>query len=171
MNTSPQPFQLWPPWCCIKDTSKVGREGPLQHKEIDKIPEKWPYQEKQKLKRIHSFSPLPGAGPFGKRPQTWCQTRAIPANNSCYWKMMQLFLNCCTGGVFPKPDQLPPTCKDTTATPLPFPGGEGKGVQSAGCCGHSHAGSPCLGLWVFVKVAWLVLAFFRNCNYFQSKDF
>lgn len=89
-----------------------------------------------------------------------------------YWKMIQLFLNCCISGAFPKPDQLPPTCKDTTATPLPFPGGEGKGAQSAECRGHSHAGSPCWGLWGFVKVVWLVLAYFlRTASIFNHGTF
>lgn len=163
MNTSPQPFQLWPSWHCIKDTSKVGRELPLQHKQIYKIPEKSSYLQKQKAKRIHSFfssswSSTQQTSVRGPRPNVGLEPSLpiIPV----YWKMIQLLLSCYISGVLPKPDQFPPTCKDTTAIPLPLPGREGKGAQSAGCCGYSHASFPCLGLQVFCKGCLFGFGFF-----------
>lgn len=169
MNPSAQPFQLWPSWYCIKDTSKVGGEHPLQHEEMYKISEKWPYQQKQKAKGIHSsflFLEWHTAN-FGKWPQR-PDVRLEPSlpKIHVYWKVIQLFLNCCISGVIPKPAQLPPTCRDTTATPLPSPGKEEKMPSPQGAVGTALLSFLVWDFGFFVKVVWLILTFFKNYNYY-----
>lgn len=83
MNTSPQPFQLWPSWYCIKNTSKRMPTAALTDLQYLKSGHTNKNRKQEEFIVIFLFMER---HTLDKKPQTWCRTRSIPANNSCLLK-------------------------------------------------------------------------------------
>lgn len=83
-----------------------------------------------------------------------------------YWKMIQLFLNCCISGVFPKPDQLSPTCRTLLQLLCPSQAEKEKAPSLQGAVGTAMVSFLVWDLGFFVTVVCLVLAFFKELQLF-----